>query len=265
MPSALPWILLGIAALLVVLEALRHRTTRSELTRLEAELEAALAELEAVQRKLRAVTEERRKRSEELVRLRRKLERRGREGETTRPEPGGTARAELESLRAELRRRDARLDELETELAGTRRALERALAERLRPPEEPGGEAAPAERIAELERRAEAAERELEEAREQVERLRRRIRNQEVLYTSVRSELEVKKDRLRAQQEEIERLRALRVVLGAVEQEPSGAEPGSGPGGQAVPPAGARTVGAAEAEARAATEDQDPAPDAPRA
>ena len=41
---------------------------------------------------------------------------------------------------------------------------------------------------------------------------------QELLYVSIRSELDAKKDRLRTQQEELERLMALKaVVLGATD------------------------------------------------
>ena len=46
-----------------------------------------------------------------------------------------------------------------------------------------------------------------------LQRMRKRVRNQDMLYTSIRSELDAKKDRLRTQQEELERLRALEVVL----------------------------------------------------
>ena len=44
-------------------------------------------------------------------------------------------------------------------------------------------------------------------------RLRKRVDNQERLYASVRAELEVKKDRLRTQEEQIQRLEALKVAV----------------------------------------------------
>ena len=44
-------------------------------------------------------------------------------------------------------------------------------------------------------------------------RLKKKLSTQELLYVSIRNELAAKKDRLRTQQEEIERLRALRVSL----------------------------------------------------
>ena len=52
------------------------------------------------------------------------------------------------------------------------------------------------------------------ESREKAyKKLKRKVENQELLYTSVRSELEAKKDRLRTQQEELERLMALKAIL----------------------------------------------------
>lgn len=61
-------------------------------------------------------------------------------------------------------------------------------------------------RIAELE--AALASKERDGAR-----MKKRIANQEQLYAAVRAELALKKDRLRAQEEQIERLQALQVAL----------------------------------------------------
>jgi predicted nucleic acid-binding Zn-ribbon protein len=44
-------------------------------------------------------------------------------------------------------------------------------------------------------------------------RLRKRIDNQEQLYASLRGELEAKKDRLRTQEEQLQRLQALKVAV----------------------------------------------------
>lgn len=62
------------------------------------------------------------------------------------------------------------------------------------------------ERIVELE--AALASRERDGAR-----MKKRIANQEQLYAALRAELALKKDRLRAQEEQIERLQALQVAL----------------------------------------------------
>ena len=54
----------------------------------------------------------------------------------------------------------------------------------------------------------------LETAKLNESRMRKRMANQEQLYASVRAELEVKKDRLRTQEEQIQRLQAMKVVVG---------------------------------------------------
>ena len=50
-------------------------------------------------------------------------------------------------------------------------------------------------------------------SRTEARRLKTRVETQDILYTSLRSELEVKKDQIRQQREELERLRAYKVVL----------------------------------------------------
>jgi chromosome segregation ATPase len=54
---------------------------------------------------------------------------------------------------------------------------------------------------------------ELEKARKDAARLREKNKTQDQLYVSIRGELQAKKDRLRTQTEELERIRALKVVL----------------------------------------------------
>ena len=66
---------------------------------------------------------------------------------------------------------------------------------------------------AESARQVKVMEEALAESREAQARMRKRMANQEQLYASVRSELEVKKDRLRTQEEQIQRLQALEVVV----------------------------------------------------
>ena len=44
-------------------------------------------------------------------------------------------------------------------------------------------------------------------------RMRKRVTNQEQLYASLRAELDVKKDRLRTQEEQIQRLQALQAAI----------------------------------------------------
>jgi len=53
----------------------------------------------------------------------------------------------------------------------------------------------------------------LELARQTEVRFRKRMDNQEQLYASLRAELDIKKDRLRAQEEQIQRLQALKAAV----------------------------------------------------
>lgn len=82
------------------------------------------------------------------------------------------------------------------------------------------------EELRALRERSESAEQKLAErddslakATRDVERLREKARTQEILYTSIRSELSVKKDQIRQQREEIERLQATKVMLGATDSD----------------------------------------------
>ncbi len=68
-----------------------------------------------------------------------------------------------------------------------------------------------------------ASEEALAELRKGKARLKKKMDTQELLYVSMRSELDIKKDRLRAQQEIIERLQALEVSLGGTAA--AGSEP----------------------------------------
>ena len=84
--------------------------------------------------------------------------------------------------------------------------------------EEPSGEDPRIEALGEA---CAAAKKELEASREATEdlrkakaRLAKKVSTQELLYVSLRTELEAKKDRLRGQQELIERLQALEVAVG---------------------------------------------------
>ena len=74
--------------------------------------------------------------------------------------------------------------------------------------------------VANLQKELEAARSSLTQARAENEarekthqKLKRKVDTQELLYVSMRSELDAKKDRLRTQQEELERLMALKAVL----------------------------------------------------
>lgn len=121
------------------------------------------------------------------------------------------SRAEREQLAQQVAQLEARV-ELST------RAFEEASAARSAAPAAP---VPVAEAELELVRAELAENRErvtklddaLRVAKETAERIRKRMNTQEQLYASVRAELEVKKDRLRTQEEQIQRLEAFKVAV----------------------------------------------------
>ncbi|MBY0401726.1 hypothetical protein K2X89_15650 [Myxococcota bacterium] len=188
------------------------------------ELEAARKELS---RRLEHESQARRKQAEDLVQLRSKSDKSKRRSEKTPELPLGTAarirdvELELERAQAGLRRAEAARDEearradgLRAERDGLKTRLEESIA--------------PVERVAEQGRaEVEKVQAELASVREQClkqgeelaiarqteARMRKRMDNQEQLYASLRAELEVKKDRLRTQEEQIQRLEAIKAVV----------------------------------------------------
>jgi len=168
----------------------------------------------------------RKRQAEELAGYRKKADKARKRGSKTTPQPLGTASriqdVETALGRAELER-DRALGEqqaLNDELARLRRQLEKASAkpEPIPPPAEvsASGPAETAMLEAQLEQsraRVTKLEAELREAGQNETRMRKRMANQEQLYASIRAELEVKKDRLRTQEEQLERLQALQVTM----------------------------------------------------
>jgi chromosome segregation ATPase len=207
----------AVLAAAICLVRLRREVARSsasarDVDRLEVELHDANQ-----QREKRADAQ--RRRSDQERDTRRKLEKAKKRINQVRAEQQGEAER-VRNLEAQLRRREA-------DLTGLREELARASASPLSPERIEEREA----EIAELKRalsgltvRAEKAEAAAEAAtaakqeatrglEKEVARLRRKVSTQETLYASIRSELEIKKHRLRAQTEEIERLRAYKVAV----------------------------------------------------
>ena len=118
------------------------------------------------------------------------------------------SRAEREQLSAQVAQLEARL-----ELAGREASKVAAPAPTAPPvPVEAGAESLNSE-LAEAKERLGKLSEELRGAKETEQRMRKRMSNQEQLYASVRAELDVKKDRLRTQEEQIQRLQAMKVVV----------------------------------------------------
>jgi chromosome segregation ATPase len=216
----LPW-LVAAATLAIALVALaRVRSARVEASRRKLEMERLRGELGTAREELdRAVAKQRRS-SEELAQARRKLEKTKKRVARTDAapkdaphsytlgleEPLEAARQERDAARNDARRLGDELARLRAEASGETRPeplLDNEAIEALQ------------KRLAEANGELGSLRNDLTGARKEAARLKEKIKTQELLYVSVRGELQAKKDRLRTQTEELERLRALKVVVEA--------------------------------------------------
>lgn len=203
------------------------RTAEARAARLKQEIEALAAERQQLGASLSKQTETGKRQAEELTTLRNRADKAKRRRSKSVDQPVGTtarirdhqaqvARAELERDRAQTDRDafEEQVARLERRLEESASALEEASAPRPMPtPSELETELASVrtELAAGAERNAKQNE-ELGIAGETEARMRKRMSNQEQLYASLRAELEVKKDRLRTQEEQLQRLQALRAA-----------------------------------------------------
>lgn len=228
MTSLIAWIIAAVAGVAVLAFYLRVRALALELgqstvenEKLRGELNSSRSQLEHAQAKLRRT-------SDDLAELRKRLEKtkkraaRGQDsGRSQTASPLQALDDELEqtrqardSAREEAAGLSSELSRLRTELA---KAQSAAQAHAEREAERPMLDIAAIET---LRKRCEQAEAALADARPEIDalhkasaRMKGRLDTQEKLYVSIRSELEAKKDRLRTQHEEIERLQALKVAF----------------------------------------------------
>ncbi len=235
--SVTPWVVAGLASLCAILLFMRLRAVQANLRESEDEVESFEEKLRGAAKRSEARSAGERRREDELPELRRKLEK---------------ARKRATQAREEQRKESYRIKELEDRLrlrgsdapmtaAGRTLKTELAAASSVNPaptpvaaapkppepkapepvsPPAPSPEGIESEAMAAAVKRAEQAEAsrdqirlKLAELEFQAKRRQAKVRTQEMLYASIRLELEAKKDRLGTQQEELERLRALRVVL----------------------------------------------------
>ena len=215
-----------VAVVGAVVFALLWRRAESGLRAREAEkdgLEASMRELElAVQKERKA----RSRQADELAELRKRTDKAKRRQGKGVAQPMGTAsriqdleeageKAALERdrLRAE---RDGLVEELaklRTRIeVQTRAKQSKPVAEAIASPD-PVATTTLEASLAEAKQRIGELESEAQLARQTEARLRKRMDNQDQLYASLRSELEVKKDRLRTQEEQLQRLQALKVAV----------------------------------------------------
>jgi chromosome segregation ATPase len=205
----------------------RGRVAQGRLSALETEREAVEVERKDLLRRLDRESQARARQSEELAELRRRNDKAKRRAERSPEAPLGTA-ARIRDVELELERAQAAARRAEAERDGLARRVEALQAEGLALTGQLERASAPTQVLEEQHRavlggvegelaavREQAAKQadELTQARENVMRLRRRIDNQEQLYASLRAELDVKKDRLRNQEELIQRLQALKAAV----------------------------------------------------
>jgi chromosome segregation ATPase len=198
----------------------RSRAEQAFSRELTSQLEEVREELAVAGRRLEKQKEEHRRRGEDLVDLRKRLDKakrsRGGERERERAEPGRVAALEraIELQTEDLARARTERDGALAELAKVHAQLERAREDARKPREEAD------EAMRELETKLGQAQADLERtvadldaARHELGRWRKRAENLDKVYMVLRGEFELAKDRLRAQDAELERLRALKVAL----------------------------------------------------
>jgi len=223
---------LAIAAVAGALVLARFwRSAESRADDLQADVESLRARAEKLETKLSRESSTRQRQAEELAGLRKKSDKAKRRQSKTPEQPLGTLarirdhEAEVERLERERTRVAGERDELEkevsrlqTRLAASAQELADATAEP-EPTPEPAPDAAAREvsalrgDLAEARERTSKLDEELGARRVTEARLRKRMENQEQLYASMRAELDVKKDRLRTQEEQLQRLQALKVAV----------------------------------------------------
>lgn len=226
MLNALSFLLLIALVAVAWLARARQETARRSRA-LEADLVALERERKDLARRVEHESQARKKQSEELVELRRRSDKARRRTEKTPEAPLGTAtrirdvELELERAQAGLRRSEMEREQharSATALQAERDDLAKRLEDASGPARAAADEAgvalvrAQAELAAVREQCAKQAE-ELGLARQNEARMRKRMDNQEQLYASLRAELDVKKDRLRTQEEQIQRLQALKAAV----------------------------------------------------
>ncbi|MFP6640615.1 MAG: hypothetical protein VCC04_10255 [Myxococcota bacterium] len=209
----------------------RARTASSSLREVQEIADKRQVQLEGVRAQREEDTQQISRHASEVSDLRKRLDKakrravRGGQGQGSAGAASATqaAEAELEQAR---RVRDAAREEA----LGLSQELSRVRAEAAShvQPEAPrlddSGIEALEQKLAALEQEAAAAREESSTRKKSEARLKRKLATQEMLYVSLRSELDAKKDRLRTQQEELERLMALKAAVLDV-PEPSPVEP----------------------------------------
>lgn len=227
------WVLIGIIATVALILGRLWRSADARAEEVEAAREKLAGERDELAMRLSRETQTRKKQSDELTAFRKRADkakkRAVRAEQGAKDLPLGTA-ARMADLESELERAERERDQSRAEREQLADQVARLEARILVAEQRPVAAAAPpaAAPPVVLSSDAESLQQDLGEARERIAkldevvrgateteaRLRKRMSNQEQLYASVRAELDVKKDRLRTQEEQIHRLEAMKVVVG---------------------------------------------------
>ena len=221
MAELIPWVIVAALVVVVLIFYLRSRSAESQLVTVRAAKEKTETDLEDARGRISKSQDKSRQASEDIQQLRKKLEKvKKRLGSTTSLPSASASRVQQLEEALELSRQER--DRLREEVSGLRaeltrlREVARSNVEETENPQLDSAleaQSAASARIADLESILQKAQARAADAERSVDRLRGKARTQDLLYVSLRSELDAKKDRLRTQQEEIERLRALKVAL----------------------------------------------------
>ena len=218
--------LVAIAAALVL--ARLWRTAEGRVGALQLEIETLVAGGKQLESSLSKQAQARKKQSDELAVLRNKTDKAKRRQSKTVDQPLGTT-ARIRDHEAQVERVEFERDRAITERDGLTLQVTR-LEKRLETSARDLAEASeprPIPIASEVDTALEHAQEELATSREELTkraeelgiargaeaRMRKRMSNQEQLYASLRAELDVKKDRLRTQEEQLQRLQALKVAV----------------------------------------------------
>ena len=218
-----PWVVVAGLAGAALVFFFRARSFEALIEQARGVSEALEVELKGVRDALSKSQQTQKHASSEVQQLRKKLEKAKKRSAPSKAAPAtsATRMQELE-VALEQARQEREIAREEASGIGAElsrlRAARRAEAEKPEPGEEAlrQAQAQIADQGSELERLRTA----LAQGARDLERMRAKAKTQDLLYTSLRSELDAKKDRLRTQQEEVERLRAMRVAL--LDAPPSG-------------------------------------------
>ena len=216
--------LLGVAVIAATALTLLWRRAEARIVAQEEALEGLRSERESLTAGLSRERRARTEQGEELATLRKRVDkakkRSARAEKGAADLPLGTAsriadlEAQIERVERERDRSRAEREQLAAQVGNLEARLEvaRRPAQPAAPPATPDAEREAA-RLAEAVERVDKLENQLELAKQSEVRMRRRMATQEQLYASIRAELDVKKDRLRAQEEKIQRLEALSAAV----------------------------------------------------